>query len=126
MFMGWSKGGIEGARTPLLWPSKKSGGLLLPPLQKSRSKGFAPTRSGGLYNSDHALQNESKGPKTMNPYIRLFNKYLSQQGRRRGFNSPFDPAVVLLRKLITVHIEAICHMPCNPYLRVTSLSTSGF
>ena len=42
---------IEGARIPLLWPSKKSGGLLLAPLQKSRSKAFTPTRWEGLYKS---------------------------------------------------------------------------
>ena len=46
---------IEGARTPLLWPSKKSGGLLLGPLQKLRSKAFTPIRWEGLYKSGYIL-----------------------------------------------------------------------
>ena len=52
IFMEWSKAAyIGGARTLLLWPSKKSGELLLAPLQKSRSKASTPTRWEGLYKS---------------------------------------------------------------------------
>ena len=63
--------GIEGARTPLLWPSKKSGGLLLAPLQKSRSKGFAPTRSGGVYNTAYEVWQNYK----LSSYVIIYERF---------------------------------------------------